>query len=268
VSGYANGSLHPEPADGPRPNRKWTAAMAVLVVLFVAMASYDLITGGVAAAGRPSASRTAAVSRASGTASAQSATVAPSTGPSGAATPASSQPGSALEVATAAAYGPDGVSDGDHPGQASGVINGGTGQPWYSHWYTSATFGNLQSGTGLLLDMGETVTVSSLRLVLGSTAGADVQIRIGNLSGSGELPVAASASDVSGTVQLPVTDPASGQYVLIWFTRLPLDSPGKYQVSVYSAAVYGTKGTLFAAPGPMSSTKGDAFRSYSITIQS
>ena len=199
MSGYANSSLQQEPADGPRPNRRWKAAMAVLVALFVGLASYDLITGGVAAAGRPSASRAAAAaSRASGTASAQSATAAPSISPSGAANSPSGQPGSALEVATAAAYGPDGVSDGDHPGQASGVINGGTGQPWYSHWYTSATFGNLQSGTGLLLDMGETVTVSSLRLVLGSTAGADVQIRIGNLSGSGELPVAASASDVSG----------------------------------------------------------------------
>ena len=34
--------------------------MAVLVALFVAMASFDLITGGVASADRPSASRPAA----------------------------------------------------------------------------------------------------------------------------------------------------------------------------------------------------------------
>jgi hypothetical protein len=272
VSNDPNGDPRQEPAESPRPGRKWAAGVAALVVVFVGLAGYDLISGGAALAGRPAASRTAAPPTPRAAAAAQSATPvaspAPSASSSAGSSPAPSSAAGVLTVGSAAAYGPDGTSDGDHPDLASGIINDGDGQPWHSSWYASATFGNLQSGTGLLLDMGETVTVSSLRLVLGSTAGADVQIRIGNLSGSGELPVAASASDVSGTVQLPVTDPASGQYVLIWFTRLPLDSPGKYQVSVYSAAVYGTKGTLFAAPGPMSSTKGDAFRSYSITIQS
>lgn len=244
--------------------------MVLLVVLFVAMASFDLIKGGVASADRPSASRTAAAASRSGPARSAAPAPSPASSASSSAGSSPTPSGAAglLTVGSAAAYGPDGTSDGDHPDLASGIINGGDGQPWHSSWYASAEFGNLQSGTGLLLDMGETVTVSSLRLVLGSTAGADVQIRIGNLSGSGELPVAASASDVSGTVQLPVTDPASGQFVLIWFTQLPLESPGKYQASVYSAAVYGTKGTLFAGPGPMSSTKGDAIRSYSITIQS
>ena len=45
-------------------------------------------------------------------------------------------------------------------------------------------------------------------------------------------------------MQLRLAAPASGRYVLIWFTRLPPDSPGKYQVSVYGATVYGTKRTL------------------------
>ncbi len=97
--------------------------------------------------------------------------------------------------------------------------------------------------------MGETVTVSSLRLVLGAPVGADVQVRVGDTPELAELSVAAGATDVGGTVQLPVTTPASGRYVLIWFTQLPLESAGKYQVSVYGATVYGTKGTLFAALG-------------------
>lgn len=286
MSSDPDGSPQPGPAEPPRPGRKWAAGVAALVVVFVALASYDLISGGAALGGRPAASRTTAPATLRATASAAAAAAAQSgssvtspapsasslvSPPAGSSAGPSATPSGAaglLTIGSAAAYGPDGTSDGDHPDLASGIINGGDGQPWHSSWYASAEFGNLQSGTGLLLDMGETVTVSSLRLVLGSTAGADVQIRIGNLSGSGELPVAASASDVSGTVQLPVTDPASGQFVLIWFTQLPLESPGKYQASVYSAAVYGTKGTLFAGPGPMSSTKGDAIRSYSITIQS
>jgi hypothetical protein len=270
VSGNANGAPRQESAEdpGPGPGRKWTTALVALVLVFVGLASYDLISGGVASAGRPSASRTAgsAVPRATVAASARSAAPAPSPGRSSTSSPgpsATSSPGpsatsspapgavtvSLLTVASAAAYGPDGTSDGDHPDLAPGIINGGDGQAWHSSWYTSPEFGNLQSGTGLLLDMGETVTVSSLRLVLGGPVGADVQVRVGDTSLLAELPVAATAYDVGGTVRLPVTTPASGRYVLIWFTQLPPDSPGKYQASVYSAAVYGAKGTLFAALG-------------------
>ena len=153
-----------------------------------------------------------------------------------------------LTVASAAAYGPDGTSDGDHPDLAPGIINGGDGQAWHSSWYTSPEFGNLQSGTGLLLDMGETVNLSQ------RAAGSRRPGWRGRPGSGGEhvaprAAVAASAYDVGGTVQLPVTTPASGRYVLIWFTQLPPEQQGKYQVSVYSAAVYGTKGTLFAALG-------------------
>jgi len=91
---------------------------------------------------------------------------------------------------------------------------------------------------------------------------------VGNTTLPGGLPVAASASDVGGTVQLRLNTPVSGRYVLIWFTQLPPDSQGKYQVTVRSAAIYGTKRTLFAAPGIKSSGKLDAIRSYSINIQS
>jgi hypothetical protein len=222
--------------------------MAVLVALFVAMASFDLISGGVASAGRPSASRADAA--ASGTAAARSAAPVPSPDASSAPSPAR-RPVAArlLTIASAAAYGPDGTSDADHPDLAPGVINGGDGQPWHSSWYASAEFGNLQSGTGLLLDMGETVNLSRVQLVLGSPVGADVRVQVGDASPAEELPVAASAFDVGGTVQLRLAHVASGRYVLIWFTQLPPDSPGKYQVSVYGISVYGTKRTLLAPFG-------------------
>ncbi len=241
--------------------------MAVLVALFVAMASFDLISGGVASADRPSASRADAA--ASGTASARSATSVPS--PDASTTPGPSpRPVTfqVLTIASAAAYGPDGTSDGDHAELAPGVINGGDGQPWHSSWYASAEFGNLQSGTGLLLDMGETVNLSRVQLVLGSPVGTDVRVQVGDTSLAEELPVAASASDVGGTVQLRLANAAGGRYVLIWFTRLPPDSPGKYQVSVYGVTVYGTKRTLSVRARQKSSSKLDAIRSYSITIQS
>jgi hypothetical protein len=265
VSNDPNVDPQHEPAGQPRPGRKWTVGVVALVVVFVGLASYDLISGGVGSTGHPAASRTVAEAapRATPAALAGSASPAPSTSitsspaasktsspaASRTSSPAPSDAAGLLRVADATAYGPDGTSDGDHPELAPGIINGGDGQAWYTSWYASAEFGNLQPGTGLLLDMGETVTVSSLRLVLGAPVGADVQVRVGNTPLLAELPVAASASDVGGTVQLPATTPGSGRYVLIWFTQLPLESTGKYQVSVYSATVYGSKRTLFAALG-------------------
>ena len=242
MSSDPDGSPRPERPESPRPGRKWAAGVAALVVVFVALAGYDLISGGVALAGRPSASRTA-TGPAPGpatTAAARSATPVPSSAPSVSSSPAPSESARVLTVASATAYGPDGVTDGDHPNLAPGIINGGDGQAWHSSWYTTPEFGNLQSGTGLLFDMGETVTVSRVRLVLGAPVGADIQVQVENTVLPAELPVAASASDVGGTVQLRLTTPASGRYVLVWFTRLPPNSNGENQVDVYSATVYGT----------------------------
>jgi hypothetical protein len=278
VSGYPDGGPRQEPAAPSTPGRKWMTGVAALVVVFVALACYDLVSNGVASAGRPSASRAAGdvAPRATAAASARSATPASTPGAPVIASPAdsaTSSPSSSavsaslLTVASAAAYGPDGTSDGDHANLAPGIINGGDGQAWYSSWYATPEFGNLQSGTGVLLDMGETVNLSRVQLVLAAPVGADVQVRVGDMALPDEMSVAASASDVGGTVQLRDTTPASGQYVLIWFTQLPLKQQGEYQVSVYSATVYGTKGTLFVELDA-SSTKLDAIRSYSITIQS
>jgi hypothetical protein len=142
-------------------------------------------------------------------------------------------------VLSVAAFGPQGTADGDNPGIVSRVNDGGS-QPWYSAWYTTPEFGNLQSGTGLLLDMGQTVIVGSVRLVLGSSPGTDVQILVGNSAVLADMLRVGGAADVGRTVRLPAALAVSGRYVLVWFTRLPFDTPGKYQVDVYDVTVDGT----------------------------
>ncbi|MGD0705825.1 MAG: hypothetical protein ABSA02_38830 [Trebonia sp.] len=131
------------------------------------------------------------------------------------------------------------MSDGDHPDIAFRAIADG-GVPWYTSWYLSPEFGNLQAGTGLLLDMGRSVTVSRVQLILGGQVGAAVQVRVGDTAALADLPVMATATDVGGTVRLPAATRASGRYVLIWFTALPPIGEGKYQVSVYDATVDGS----------------------------
>ena len=101
-----------------------------------------------------------------------------------------------------------------------------------------ATWGS-QAGTGLLLDMGRTVTVSSVRVSVGSRSGAIIQLRAGSKPLPAWLPQVATAANAGGTVQLRPAAPVQVRYVLIWFTKLPPDNAGHYQAAVYRITVRG-----------------------------
>jgi len=149
--------------------------------------------------------------------------------------------GPAVQVLTpagVAAFGPSGTADGDNPQQASLAVAGNPATPWTSDWYTTPELGNLQAGTGLLLDMGHTVTVTSVRLSLGNPGG-DLQLRAGGTPALADLPQVASSSAGGSTVQLLLRTPAHARYLLIWFTKLPPDSSGTYQASIYQITVQG-----------------------------
>jgi cytoskeletal protein RodZ len=220
---------------------RWTAVLAVAVLALLGFASYKFISG----AGR--AQRTASVTSqhpvrggqptptAARAPSVQASTAqsSPTTTPSG--SPVAVQ---ALTPARVAAFGPAGTADGDNSQQASLAVTGNPATPWTSDWYATPEFGNLQAGTGLLLDMGRTVTVTSVRLSLGNP-GADLQLRAGGTPTLADLPQVASSSAGGSTVQLPLSTPAHARYLLIWFTKLPPDASGTYQASVYKITVQG-----------------------------
>jgi hypothetical protein len=144
----------------------------------------------------------------------------------------------ALAPASVAAFGPAGLSDGDDPQGAAQAIGGGRGRPWTSQWYATARFGSLKHGTGLLLDMGRPVTVTSVRVSLVGS-GADIQLRAGSKPRPAWLPRVASVSSAGGTVRLQPGTPVHVRYVLIWFTKLPPDNAGTYRASVYRITVQG-----------------------------
>jgi hypothetical protein len=237
-TGHVAAERKPESEGRRHVGRKWKLALASLVGVYALLAGYGLIS---------SSSLIGTNNIAAGSGSASAAASRASTSPSAKASPTLSrspapQP---LGVASVAAFGPEGTSDGDNSGIAFRIIDASSDQPWYTQWYATPGFGGLRSGTGLLLDMGKTVTVRDVRLVLGSEPGADVQILVGNSAVRTDMISVGGAADVSGKVRLPAVA-ASGRYVLVWFTRLPPDGPGRYQVSVYSATVDGTAG---AQPG-------------------
>jgi transcriptional regulator with XRE-family HTH domain len=247
-------------------SRRWVTGVAILVVIALAVAGFagsrivahlrQHNTAGNAAsiqqqkaasqAKAAQAAQAAQAARASASAAGKSApgTAGKSTGakkPAKHTAPKASpaQAVSWLPIKLAMSFGPDGTSDGDNPQSALNAIVSGAPAPWQTDWYVSPEFGMLKRGTGLLLDMGKTVTVTSLRIDLSPYRGANLQLKLGNTPSG--LRVAAHASDVGGTVRLVLSSPLRARYVLIWFTLLPPNGAGTYQESVSRVVVNGLR---------------------------
>jgi hypothetical protein len=159
--------------------------------------------------------------------------------PAGTPTPAVPLTESVLTPASATSFGTSGPGQGDDQQLAHMAIDGNRGTSWNTDWYTSARFGNLYPGTGLLLDMGKPVTITGAQISLGNAPGASFQLRVGSVPTLAGLKPAAGAAGASGVVRLRLNTPAQGRYVLIWFTRLPLNANGNFEASVYNVRLEG-----------------------------
>jgi cytoskeletal protein RodZ len=144
-----------------------------------------------------------------------------------------------LPVATAEAFGPGGLGDGDNPSGAGYAIARNPPLPWSTNWYASAQFGMLKSGTGLLLNLSHQATITSVRIDLTHYQGVNLQLKAGDGTDPQDFTVVAAADNTGGTVRLTLRHPASARYLLIWFTRLPPNGVGQYQESVYHVLING-----------------------------
>jgi cytoskeletal protein RodZ len=221
---------------------RWTAALAVIVLAVLGFASYKFAVGvghdrhpAAATTPRPVRSQPAVAGTASAASSTPVATPTPSATPSPSPTPIAAR---VLTAASVAAFGPLGTADGDNPEIATRAIGGDAATPWYSDWYASPDIDG-QPGTGLLLDMGRTVTITSVRLSLGASKGASFELRAGATPVLTGLRQVATSTGADGTVKLSLSTPVQARYLLIWFTTLPQDTSGTYQASVYGLTVQG-----------------------------
>jgi Helix-turn-helix domain len=218
---------------------RWAATLAAVVLAVIGFASYKLVAGvgrarptAAVTSPRPVSARRTAAPRPT-TAGSASARPSPTATPSG--TPSAAPVvATALTPARVAAFGPGGGDDSRH---ATLALSGNPATPWHTDWYATPQFGNLYGGTGLLVDMGRAVTVTSVRISLGGNRGADLELRAG--SSPSDLSTVATSSGAGGIVQLSLSSSAHARYLLIWFTKLPRDNAGTYQASIYGIGVRG-----------------------------
>jgi cytoskeletal protein RodZ len=240
------------PRKRERHRVRWLGLLAVLVLGVLGFAVYKFVSGvgpshpaaavssqGPAQGGTPAAAAASAPGVQASTAQASTAQASTAQGGPTATSPAPLAAPQALTPASVAAFGPGGTATGDDPQRAAFALGDDPASPWYSDWYTTANLGNLQPGTGLLLDMGRPVTVTSVWLSLGRVSGTDLQLRAGEVPVLSSLRTVASRAGAGGTVRLQLGTPVDARYLLIWFTKLPPDASGTYQVSAYRIRVQG-----------------------------
>jgi putative peptide zinc metalloprotease protein len=101
-----------------------------------------------------------------------------------------------------------------------------------------------KKGSGLILDMGRRVSVSSVMIKFGRQRGADVSIEVGN-----HAPAAARlstfrtvgrADGIGGTYTIKVTCPVRGRYVLARFTKLPSAGAGRFAAGTFTIVIRGS----------------------------
>jgi hypothetical protein len=154
----------------------------------------------------------------------------------------------ALAPVGASAFGPAGPDSGDNPQNASKAIDASKTTAWTTDWYRTAQFGGLQAGTGLLLDMGHPVTITSVRIMLGRARGTDLQVLTGKVPVLTRMRRQASTNDAGGAVHLSLARHHRARYLLIWFTQLPADSADTFESGVYDVSLKGfSEGAPFRA---------------------
>ena len=117
---------------------------------------------------------------------------------------------------------------------------------WNTQYYRSAAFGGLKAGAGLIINMGKKVRFTQVTVTFGSEPGADVKLLVGNSAARSKanldsMTTVASGTDVTGAATFTIKSRVTGQYLVIWFTRLP-PKPGSsiwYMGQVFNVTVNG-----------------------------
>lgn len=125
--------------------------------------------------------------------------------------------GDALPVLGITSFDPQGDGD-ENSDLAPLAVDGDPETLWRSHTYLSADWGGLKTGTGLILDLGEGATVGEVTIELGEgDMGMSVYLsETATMDGAVEL---GSQGEASGTVTVTPGEPATGRYLIVWFSR-------------------------------------------------
>jgi hypothetical protein len=133
----------------------------------------------------------------------------------------------------------------DDPSGAQYAIDGSASTFWHTDYYVSnPVFGGLDTGMGLILDMGKEVRLSQVMVQFGTICCTHAEIEIGNSDSPAALKAFTelqSSTTAKAATTFNITKNATGRYVLIWITDLPPEAgySNQYQALIYNIVVRG-----------------------------
>jgi len=214
--GYRGGQY--EPAPYPGPDRRGTSRALIAVVVVILL----IVIGAVVWVVGLRKSPTTNANGGGGSSATHSQTGSP---------PVTTTKTPVLQPVGVTTFNPLGNPSGntEDPSTAINAIED-NGSPWAtSDYFGSPNFAGLKAGAGLLIDMGKSVKLSQVTVQFGPGV-TKAEIYLGNSGPS--LATSSSALSsfqlVSGLVSatgkhtFPVSSDATGRYVLIWLTSLPV----------------------------------------------
>lgn len=132
--------------------------------------------------------------------------------------------GQPLEFSGVVDYDPLGGGD-ERPEELPLILDGDESTFWGSEGYRDSTFSGLKAGVGVILDLGAESSISSVDLVLPTTATGELYVTsdeafFSNRPALSEEMEPAGTFSGEGSVTSELADGTSGRYVVVWFTEI------------------------------------------------
>ncbi|MBW8173030.1 murein biosynthesis integral membrane protein MurJ [Ornithinimicrobium sp. Arc0846-15] len=122
-----------------------------------------------------------------------------------------------IDIVGITSYDPEGDDD-ERNDIVDLAVDGDTTTAWNSHTYLAANWGNLKSGVGLAIDLGESQDVSSVNIDF-PEGDYGIEVYVTDEVNREDGTLIGTLDDASGDTIVEADEPVSGQYVLIWFDR-------------------------------------------------
>ncbi len=140
---------------------------------------------------------------------------------------------------TVAAFDPQGSDGDENNSDAPKAIDGNPATSWTTSGYNNTDgrqFGGLpKSGVGLRLDFGQPVTVHEMKITFGGGP-TSFELRAGDtaVNDINSYPVVVPEATATAGTATPVSVPATAahQYWVVWLTKLPTASDGRFKGSI------------------------------------
>lgn len=120
----------------------------------------------------------------------------------------------------------DPLGDGaENPEDLPAILDGDESTSWSSEGYRNASFSGLKAGVGVVLDLGQSSTISEVMLTLPLSAGGSIYTTDDQrfftarpAIGSDMQPAGTFTGE--GSVSVPLAAGTQGRYVIVWFTEI------------------------------------------------